>query len=39
MSEWEYVTINLSDLPRDTVELDLLNEVGKDGWEATTMHI
>jgi len=33
MSEWEYVTINLSDLPRDTVELDLLNEVGKDGWE------
>jgi hypothetical protein len=33
MPEWEYITLDLSDLPRRTTELDLLNEVGKDGWE------
>jgi hypothetical protein len=33
MSEWEYSTVNLSELPRDTGELDLLNDAGKDGWE------
>jgi hypothetical protein len=33
MSEWEYITVNLSDLPRDTGELDLLNDAGKNGWE------
>ena len=33
MSEWEYIVVNLSDLPRETGELDLLNDMGKHGWE------
>jgi hypothetical protein len=33
MPEWQYITLNLSDLPRKTTELDLLNDAGKDGWE------
>jgi hypothetical protein len=33
MSEWEYCTLQLSDLPRRTVEIDLLNDAGEQGWE------
>jgi len=28
MSEWEYITLNLSDLARNDAELDLLNNTG-----------
>jgi len=37
MTEWEYITINLSDLPLKTEALDLLNDAGKDGWELVGM--
>ena len=33
MPEWEYATIDLNDLPRDTQEIDLLNDAGRQGWE------
>src|SRR5215471_20019324 len=33
MPQWEYITIHLSELPRETDEVDLLNEAGEDGWE------
>jgi hypothetical protein len=33
MAEWEYLTINLSDLPLKTRAIDILNDAGKDGWE------
>jgi Domain of unknown function (DUF4177) len=33
MAEWEYITINLSDLPLKTRAIDVLNDAGKDGWE------
>ena len=33
MSEWEYITLNLSDLPFKTHAVDLLNRVGEQGWE------
>jgi hypothetical protein len=34
---WEYLTLNLSDLPRETTELDLLNDAGTQGWELVAM--
>ena len=33
MPEWEYRTVRLSDLPRRTEEIDLLNDAGEYGWE------
>jgi hypothetical protein len=33
MPEWEYITLDLSYLPRKISELDVLNDAGKDGWE------
>jgi hypothetical protein len=30
---WEYCQVDLNDLPRKTREVDLLNEVGEQGWE------
>jgi hypothetical protein len=33
MSQWEYRTIYLSEVPRRTLATDLLNELGRDGWE------
>ena len=33
MPKWEYLTINLRDLPITTQASDMLNEVGKEGWE------
>jgi hypothetical protein len=33
MTEWEYITINLADLPFKTRPVDLLDNAGKSGWE------
>ncbi len=33
MSDWEYLRIDLNDLPRRTEDIDLLNDAGKNGWE------
>jgi len=33
MPQWEYLVIDLSDLPRRTDEIDLLNDAGVNGWE------
>jgi hypothetical protein len=37
MSEWEYIKIDLNDLPRNTEGIDLLNDAGKEGWELVTL--
>lgn len=37
MTEWEYITINLSDLPFKTGPVDLLDDAGKNGWELVTI--
>lgn len=42
MANWEYSRLNLNDLPRETSELDLLNDAGEEGWELvfiTSNHI
>jgi hypothetical protein len=33
MPQWEYTTLYLSQLPRRTLETDVLNALGRDGWE------
>jgi hypothetical protein len=33
MSQWEYRTINISDVPRKMLATDLLNDLGQDSWE------
>lgn len=33
MAEWQYSKINLNDPPRRSDDIDMLNDVGKDGWE------
>jgi hypothetical protein len=37
MTEWEYLTINLGDLPFKTRPVDLLDNAGKGGWELITI--
>jgi hypothetical protein len=37
MTLWEYITINLSDLPFKTRPIDLLDDAGKGGWELITI--
>jgi hypothetical protein len=37
MPEWEYIKIDLNDLPRRTESIDLLNDAGKDGWELVAL--
>ena len=37
MPEWEYLTIDLNDLPRKTEGVDVLNDAGEDGWELVTI--
>ena len=37
MTEWEYLTINLGDLPFKTGPVDLLDNAGKGGWELITI--
>ncbi len=33
MPGWEYIAIDLNDLPRNSDEIDILNEAGHEGWE------
>jgi hypothetical protein len=33
MPQYEYEKVNLGDLPRNADELDLLDELGREGWE------
>jgi hypothetical protein len=33
MPEWEYTTINLSDVPAKILAVDVLNNAGEEGWE------
>jgi hypothetical protein len=33
MPVWEYRQVDLNDLPRKAVEVDVLNELGEQGWE------
>jgi hypothetical protein len=33
MRQWDYRKINLNDLPRRSVDIDLLNAAGENGWE------
>jgi hypothetical protein len=37
MQQWEYKKIDLNDVPRKTGDIDLLNDVGKDGWELVAL--
>ena len=42
MPEWEYTTINLSELPARILVVDVLNNAGEEGWELiaiTTNHV
>ena len=38
MPRWEYCEIHLSDLPRKTKEIDLLNDASTNGWELGAHH-
>ena len=33
MPEWEYTTVSLNDRPYKTRPIDVLNDVGEEGWE------
>jgi hypothetical protein len=33
MPDWEYSKTDLNGLPRKTNDIDLLNDLGQDGWE------
>ncbi len=33
MVQWEYTTLHLSEVPRRADDIDVLNDVGKEGWE------
>ena len=33
MRQWDYRKIDLNDLPRRSVDIDLLNAAGENGWE------
>jgi hypothetical protein len=33
MPQWEYIKIDLNDLPSKASEIDLLNDAGKHAWE------
>ena len=37
MQRWEYTMIYLSELPRGTDEIDILNDAGEDGWELVSI--
>jgi len=33
MARWEYCKVDLGTIPRKATDIDLLNDLGKDGWE------
>jgi hypothetical protein len=33
MPGWEYITLDLNDLPCNGDEIDILNDIGHEGWE------
>jgi hypothetical protein len=33
MLKWDYLKIDLNDLPREATDLDLLDKAGAEGWE------
>jgi hypothetical protein len=37
MPEWEYRTLDLSDVPRGASEITLLNQAGEQGWDLVTI--
>src|SRR5436853_269298 len=36
MRQWDYRKIDLNDLPRRSVDIDLLNAAGENGWQIVT---
>jgi hypothetical protein len=39
MTQWEYRKINLNDLPRRTEDIDVLTDVGEEGWELVIISV
>ena len=37
MSQWEYLKLDLNDIPRRGAEIDVLNRAGGEGWELVTV--
>lgn len=35
MERWEYMKLDLNDLPRNKDSIDVLNNAGREGWELT----
>lgn len=38
MTGWNYLSIDLNNLPRKRKELDLLNDAGAEGWELVAIN-
>jgi len=39
MRQWDYRKIDLNDLPRRSVDVDLLNAAGENGWELVAIAV
>jgi len=37
MYEWEYTKLDLNNLPRKAIDIDVLNKAGNEGWEVVTI--
>jgi hypothetical protein len=37
MSQWQYMKLDLNEVPRKAQEIDPLNHAGKEGWELVTI--